>query len=108
MINTTQPNKTGVTYTLTGTVSVGHRMNIHPSEAYQGIESGAIRVLEAGKVGELTTESTELAYNHYGMLQELLLDIEPVENYTFVVYKYDNGEVQVLELEEFLDHTTTY
>lgn len=107
MAITTVNKENGIWYKATGRLKIGQVFRIHPSEAYQGIEEGTIRVLAVGKFGSLG-EHNEAAANHYGMLQELLLEIDPLEDYTFVVYKYDNGEVQVLELEEFLDHTTTY
>lgn len=111
---------------VTRSIRVGRTLRINPSESYLGIEPGVIQVTHILWPADIA------AAKEQGVQQDIISQIdtfrdaeldnhdstehggvytyvqESMDNHPWVVYKYTNGEVAVLPLEWFIDHTMHY
>ena len=112
----------GISVEVTRDLIVGTWVNIHPSDVYQGIERGSVRILSVGTIQELDHPYTKAEVlndirEFISMESDVLGEdksqgdleyLDSLNNNPWVIYEYGNHEVCVLPLEHFLNHTTIH
>lgn len=102
---------------VTRTIRVGQILKINPSEAYLGIESGNITIIDIANHDELaSSELRDMATDFINV--ETYTDVEDnvefgrrheLEGNLWVAYKYHkDDEISVLPIDEFIEHTMNY